>query len=84
MLNQLKLKIMKAIKINNFPKSLVSVLVENDITFAYNWGNVIAMGTSSIDKLKARLMKIGVAPSDVELLSCEVIELNSASEVYDF
>ena len=53
---------MKAIKINNFPKSLVSVLVENDITFAYNWGNVIVMGTSSIDKLKARLMKIGVAP----------------------
>lgn len=42
------------------------------------------MGTSSIDKLKARLMKIGVAPSDVELLSCEVIELNNASDIYDF
>lgn len=29
---------MKAIKINNFPESLVLVFVENNITFAYNWG----------------------------------------------
>ena len=75
---------MKVIKINNFSESLVLVFVENNITFAYNWGNAIVMGTSSIEKLKARLMKIGVAPSDVELLSCEVIELNNASDIYDF
>ena len=75
---------MKVIKINDFPKSLICVLVENNITFAHNWGNVIVMGTSDIEKLKDCLIKKGVSPSDAELLSCEVIELNSVSEVYDF
>ena len=75
---------MKAIKINNFPKSLVSVLVENKITFVYDWGNVIVLGTSCIEKFKARLIKIGMTPSDVESLTCEVVELNYASDIYDF
>ena len=75
---------MKAIKINNFPESLVYVLVENNITFAYNWGKVIVLGTSCIEKIKARLIKIGMTPSDVESLTCEVVELNNASDMYDF
>lgn len=75
---------MKAIKINNFPESKVNVLVENNITFAYNWGNVIVLGTSCIEKFKARLIKIGMTPSDVESLTCEVVELNNASDMYDF
>lgn len=32
---------MKVIKINNFPESMVYVLVENNITFAYNWGTLL-------------------------------------------
>lgn len=75
---------MKVIKINNFPESMVYVLVENNITFAYNWGNVIVLGTSCIEKFKARLIKIGMTPSDVEILTCEVVELNNASDLYDF
>lgn len=75
---------MKVIKINNFPESMVYVLVENNITFAYNWGNVIVLGTNCIEKFKARLIKIGMTPSDVEILTCEVVELNNASDLYDF
>lgn len=75
---------MKVIKINNFPESMVYVLVENNITFAYNWGNLIVLGTSCIEKFKARLIKIGMTPSDVEILTCEVVELNNASDLYDF
>lgn len=75
---------MKVIKINNFPKSMVYVLVENNITFAYNWVNVIVLGTSCIEKFKARLIKIGMTPSDVESLTCEVVELNYVSDIYDF
>lgn len=75
---------MKAIKVENAPMSMVMILVENDITFAYNWGNILMMGTSDIDKLKARMVKKGMTPSDVESLSCKVIELDEASEIYDF
>lgn len=75
---------MKVIKINNFPESMVYILVENNITFAYNWGNVIVLGTSCIEKFKARLIKIGMTPSDVESLTCEVVELNYVSDMYDF
>ncbi len=75
---------MKVIKINNFPESMVYILVENNITFAYNWGNVIVLGTSCIEKFKARLIKIGMTPSDVESLNCEVVELNNASDIYEF
>ena len=74
---------MKVIKINNFPESMVYVLVENNITFAYNWGNVIVLGTSCIGKLKARLKKIGMTPSDVESLKCSVVELYYANDIYE-
>ena len=32
---------MEAIKINNFPESKVNVLVENKITFVYDWGTLL-------------------------------------------
>ena len=51
---------MKAIKVENAPKSMVMILVENDITFAYNWGDILLMGTSNIDKFKARMINIGM------------------------
>lgn len=75
---------MKAIKIDNFPGSKVILLVENYITFVYDWGNVIVLGTCCIGKLKARLKKIGMTPSEVESLSCEVVDLDKVSDVYDF
>lgn len=75
---------MKAIKVENAPKSMVMTLVENDITFAYNWGDLLLMGTSNIDKLKARMINIGMPPFEVESLSCKVVELDDASEIYDF
>ena len=75
---------MKAIKVENAPKSMVMILVENDITFAYNWGDLLLMGTSNIDKLKARMINIGMPPFEVENLSCKVVELDDASEIYDF
>lgn len=75
---------MKAIKIDNFPKSKVILLVENYITFAYNWGYVMIIGTCSVEKLKKRLIKIGMSPSEVESLSCEVVDLDEVSDVYDF
>ena len=75
---------MKAIKVDNAPKSMVMILVENDITFAYNWGDILLMGTSNIDKFKARMINIGMAPFEVESLSCKVVKLDDASEIYDF
>lgn len=74
---------MEAIKINNFPESKVNVLVENKITFVYDWGNVIVLGTCCIGKLKARLKKIGMTPSDVESLKCSVVELYYANDIYE-
>lgn len=75
---------MKTIKIDNFPGSKVILLVENYITFAYNWGHVMMIGTCSVEKLKKRLIKIGMSPSEVESLSCEVVDLDKVSDVYDF
>ena len=75
---------MKVIKINNFPESMVYVLVENNITFAYNWGHVMMIGTCSVEKLKKRLIKIGMSPSEVESLSCDVVDLDKVDDVYDF
>ena len=42
------------------------------------------IGTCSVEKLKKRLIKIGMSPSEVESLSCEVIDLDKVSDVYDF
>lgn len=73
---------MEALNIKNFPKSKVNLLVENNITFVYDWGNVIVLGTSCIGKLKACLIKIGMTPSDVESLNCNVVELYYANDIY--
>ena len=73
---------MEAIKINNFPESKVNLLVENNITFIYDWGIVIVLGTCCIGKLKARLKNIGMTPSDVESLKCNVVELYYANDIY--
>ena len=78
----IKLKIMEALNIKNFPESMVNVLVENKIAFVYECGNITVLGTSCIGKLKALLIKIGMTPSVVESLNCKVVELYYANDIY--
>lgn len=78
------LMIMKAIRIENAPKSMVMVFVEYDITFAYNFGNILVMGTSNVEKFKAHMIKKGMASSEIESISFKAVELDEVSDVYDF
>ncbi len=75
---------MKAIKVNKAPKSMIMTLVENNKTFAYNWGDILVMGTENIDKFKYYMVKNGMSQEEVNMLSLELIELETASDLYDF
>lgn len=75
---------MKAIKVKNAPKSMIMVLVENNMTFAYNYGDILIMGTSNVEKFKACMKTKGISSSEIESLSCRVVEIDEASDVCDF
>lgn len=62
--------------------SMVTILVENGITFVYNYDNVLVIGTRNIDKFKSYMVKNGMS-QEVNILSLETIEIERVSDVYD-
>lgn len=63
--------------------SMVTILVENGITFVYNYDNVLVIGTRNIDKFKSYMVKNGMSQEEVNILSLETIEIERVSDVYD-
>lgn len=61
---------------------MVTILVENGITFVYNYDNVLVIGTRNIDKFKSYMVKNGMS-QEVNILSLETIEIERVSDVYD-
>lgn len=62
--------------------SMITILVENGITFVYNYDNVLVIGTRNIDKFKSYMVKNGMS-QEVNILSLETIEIERVSDVYD-
>ena len=74
---------MKAIKVKNAPKSMVTILVEYGYTFVFNYDNVLVIGTGNTDKFKSYMVKNGMSQEEVNILSLETIEIERVSDVYD-
>ena len=75
---------MKTIKVKNAPKSMIMLLIENNVSFAYNYGNILVMGTSNVEKFKAYMKTKGISSSEVESLTYEVVEIEEVSDLSDF
>ncbi len=75
---------MKTIKINNAPKSMIMVLIENNMPFAYYYGNILIMGTSKVEKLKADMITKGISSSEIESLSYKVFDIDEVSDIIRF
>lgn len=75
---------MKTIKVKNAPKSMIMLLIENNMSFAYNYGNILVTGTSNVEKFKAYMKTKGISSSEVENLTYEVVEIDEVSDLSDF
>lgn len=75
---------MKTIKVTNAPKSMIMLLIENNKSFAYNYGDILVMGTSNVEKFKKYIKTKGISSSEIESLSYEVVEIDDVSDLYNF
>lgn len=79
----IKLKKMRAIRVNNASKSMVNILIEDDKRFVYSNGKLLIMGTANIEKFKNYIFAKGLLEADVDNLSCDLVEVYDADDIYD-
>ena len=75
---------MNAIKVKNAPKLLIMLLIENNNSFTYNYGDIFVMGTSNVEKFKKYIKTKGMSSSEIDSLSYEVVEIDEVSDLYNF